>query len=287
MHGGSWRSVRRSAFALAASAFAFLLLAAQPASAMVVDYTTGLIALSGPGPSVWDAGQDSACSSSTGLSPVDDGTFNGRDDAFDGGLIVRIDSNTYDDSDGFVKFTTAEVLTSVGGDYSGLQVGRVDTALQTSPTLRSIMTFANKGTSNVTVTVEVNSNLGSDAGTVVAQTSDGDATQERLDRWVVTDDGAPTSGDPVVTLAYYGTGAKVKPNALTASANSGNDCETLQYSLTVGAGKTRAMMFFAEMHGNLKSAKKSALHFDTIAPGSPLLAGVSSTTLKQIANWAV
>ena len=278
------RMHRKGAVALSALALlAIAVFGATPASAYQISIDS--IALTGPGPTEWNqATSESTCGVSGADSPVDDGSYGSRSDAFDGGLMMAIDGSGYGDLEGYARVSSNQT-TTYGGSYSGLSVWRLDTALQQSPTLRSLLKLTNPSNGAVTVTVTVASNLGSDGNTTLVTTSSGDTTNTLADRWIVTDDTQPATGDPIVTHVLYGKGAAVKPGTLNSAAGGGNECESVDYSVKVPGGKTRYLLLFAQMHPSIKSAKKAAVPFNLLSSGSALLDGISNKVLPQIVNW--
>jgi hypothetical protein len=264
------------------SVLALALVGTVPASAfsLAIDSTI----LAGSGPTTWNmASSQSTCSSGTGDTPVSDGAWQDRSDAFDEGLMITINGTGYADQDGYADVTN-NTANTWGGLYSGLTVSEQITALPSSPTERVLVKFQNGSNKNHAPDVEFDSNVGSDSGTVLVGTSSGDKNNTLADRWIVSSDGTPT-GDPVVTHVLYGKGASVKPTNLSSKISTGIDCETLHYTVKVPAGKTRYLLFFAQMHGTNKSAMSGAAPFNKLSSGSQLLSGISKGVQAQIVNW--
>ena len=97
--------------------------------------------------SPYDYGSGGApCTSSTGgYTPVEDGSFAGAStysDAFDAGLYLNVNGSIFDDADGNGRLS-GQQLTAGPTNMSGLQVTRIERALSTSPTLRSLVRFKN------------------------------------------------------------------------------------------------------------------------------------------------
>lgn len=265
------------------SVLALAALGAVPASAFGLSIDSTL--LTGPGPSAWDLSTGvSACSSSTGDSPIDDGQFQTRDDAFDDGMMISVNGSTYADSDG-IAAVSGNTADTWGGNYSGVTVSENITALQNAPTERLLVKFQNGGSKNKSLDVEMDTNLGSDTSTANVATSSGDKINTLADRWVVSFDGDATAGDPIVTQVLYGKNPAVKPNTLSSASGAAVDCETLHYAVKVPAGKTRYLLFFVQMHGTTKAAKKDAGAFNSVSSGSAALKGISKGALPEIVNW--
>ncbi len=106
---------------------------------------------------------------------------------------------------------------------------------------RYIDQFTNRAAANRNLTASYDCNLGSDGGTVVHRTWDGDATVENTDLWAVTDD-ADGGGDPTLGHVIAGEGADIGPATFSHAAVG-----VLPYSfpaIDVAPGDTVAIMFF-------------------------------------------
>jgi hypothetical protein len=247
------------------------------------------VVLQGSGPSTWEAftNSSSGCSQ-TGFTPVDDGSLRGRTDAFDDGLIMGIDGTGFDDYDGTVPgapLAKETIETSNNIDFPALSVQRADRVLPSSDVLRTVVRFKNTDTSAQTLTIEWDSNVGSDGSTGVRGSSSGDAVYTKVDRWVVSSDNPTTPVDPVLIFALFGKGAAVKTDSVVSAIGSGVDCFTIDFSLRVQAGGTRYLMFFTEMRGTNAKGKAAAKKFNSVAAGSWLLGGLKASVLNRIANW--
>lgn len=206
-------------------------------------------------------------------------------DAYDTGLVLLIDGTAFWDEDNEGDFNSKTQTISVGPTtLSGLKVSRVDTAK--GPFLRTLVRLKNPSTTAVTVNLSWNSNLGSDGSGVVNSSSSGDNHSfERSDRWMVTSD--PTSNgwdeDPSDAFVYYGKNAAVRPSAVVATPDSGD--VDVDYSVKVPAGKTKYLLFYAEIWDTPGHAKSSMAKYDKQGLSSKLLSGISSTVRSQVVNW--
>jgi hypothetical protein len=265
------------------SVVALALLGAVPASAFGLSIDSTI--LTGPGPTTWDLSTSvSACSSGTGDSPIDDGQFATRTDGFDDGLMISINGSTYADYDGIADIS-GNTASTWGGTYSGVAVSEQITSFSSSPTERLLVKFQNSSKKSHSLDIEMDSNVGSDTSTEIVATSSGDKKNTLADRWIISNDGAPTTGDPIVTHVLFGKGAAVTPKNLSAKISTGLDCETLHYTVKVPAGKSRYLLFFVQMHGSDKTAVSGASPFNSLSSGSSLLNGISKATQSQIVNW--
>jgi hypothetical protein len=104
----------------------------------------------------------------------------------------------------------------------------------------------NTGTSTESVTLVTSNNLGSDSGTVVVNTSDGDAVAEVTDRWVTTfadyDPNTGLSPDPRLGHVLRGSGGSVGLAAVDFA--DGSDKPFWAYTFSLAAGETAIIMNF-------------------------------------------
>jgi hypothetical protein len=234
------------------------------------------------------------CEYSPGLAVGDatlDPTGINKDDAFDDGLVFWVDG----------KNVVAPLTTPAASDdavtvgpvsMSGLDVSVTYAALQTSPTLRTIATFTNPTGAAIAATIVMNTNDGSDDGTLIQGTSSGDKTVSTADRWIVSSDSDTAPGDPVNTHVVAGPGTLVAP--LTALADQGGtQCSDTgkgpmaTYNLTVPAGTTRRLLFFNDLSATNAEGLTSAARYDANpATGSTLVTGLDAPTLTEVVNWA-
>jgi hypothetical protein len=268
---------------LSFAALALVGVGSIPASAVAI--SIGSYALTGPGPSTWDtAVSDSSCSSpGSGFSPAYDGVYGTRDDAFDDGLVLSVDGTTYTDGDDYAD-VNGNTSSTYGGKMGSVVVSRVDTALKSSPTLRDLVKFSNPTKSLKSLDVEMDTNVGSDTGTVIIATSSGDLNHTANDHWVISNDGSPSTGDPVVTQVFSGKNGSAAVT-LSPGLSAGSDCVSIHYAVKVPAGKSRYLLSFLQMHGSNKTAKSGAVPFNRLSSGSPLLSGIPAKILPAIVNW--
>jgi hypothetical protein len=247
----------------------------------------GELTLAGGGPTWWDFDNgDSACVASDGFTPVDDGAFGPdqtQSDAFDGGLIVNVNGKDLRDRDGIYVTKGDDVIVD-GINVQRVHVWRVERALSTSPTLRSLIAFRNTSRTSKDLTVQWDSNLGSDGTEAVRASSSGDTSyQPRRDRWVVSSDDATTPSDPPLTFALFGKKAAVKTDSVVSGCTFGDGEFTPQFKITVPGRATRYLLFFTEMRDTNAHATNTASRFDD--PSRKLLVGLSATVKSQILNW--
>ena len=239
-------------------------------------------AMDGAGPTFWDGNTSDGCDLS-GFTPVDDGEWRSRNDAFDGGLVVGVDGSAFTDPNNYAPFPNGNTWATGPETLGTTKVIRSDRALQTSPTMQSLITLRNTDSVGHTITVEWDSNLGSDGSESVHGSSSGDTTYTQGDRWVVSSD--TTQTDPVLTFVLFGRHAAEKTFSIVHAPGDSFGCMTVTFSVHLGPGATKYMLFFTEMNGSNSRARKSAAKFDSVASGSPLLTGISTKVQHKIANW--
>lgn len=219
-----------------------------------------------------------------GYSLICDGHINGNFfDTFDGTMRTRVNSTDHNNANGSSQVDiTGQVATGFSETLFGLSVSettRFDTA---SATARMIVSFTNRGTAGITVTVGSHTNMGSDSRGVTSATSSGDTTFDALDRWMISQD--LSTGDAVSAYVMQGAGAVTADMfSVLGSAESG-DFDG-QFMLTVGAGETVSMMYFAQMYGTVADAQAGMLRFDSLSAADSLVSDLTAGELARIQNW--
>jgi hypothetical protein len=225
-----------------------------------------------------------------GFSPASDGeSDDGSNDEFDGGLILSIQGAIFEDTD-HVGDKVGEQITVGPTKLKGLRVKRVETALQGSPTLRSLIKLKNKSKQNAkkrTVTWE--SDLGADTNEVVRATSSGDSALTDSDRWLVFADDDATPGDAVGTLVLYGKGKGVKKTRVENPVADQDGCVRHTIRVKVPKKSSHYLLFFTEVHNadedGVDQAESDAAKFNKKKPGGSVLGGLKKSVKKKILNW--
>lgn len=143
---------------------------------------------------------------------------------------------------------------------------------------RYLETFTNTGSTTVTPTVTVSSNLGSNGSTQRIATSSGDLSFTTADDWLVTDD-FNGSGDP--TLAHVVAGDGERPVSVSLSG----DILSFSYGLTLAPGESRSILHYAVQAVDQSIATATANDLRALRGGA--LAGLSSVELARVANWSL
>ncbi len=267
---------------------AFSLASAMPAMATRSFVGVDGATLEGTSPSTWNSAASVTGCALTGFSPVADGEYKNRNDAFDNGLLLAIGGTAFSDLDGKIPgapLAKEAIATANDTTFPLLSVHRWDRVLPGTDTLRTLVRLRNHDVTTQALTVEWDSDMGSDDSTQVRGSSSGDASYTKADRWAVSSDNAIDPSDPVLTWVLSGKRARVHVDNVVTALGNDQTCFTVDFSLSVPAGKTRYLMFFTAMSGKNEGALASAPRFDSVTAGSPLLAGIPASSLGKIANW--
>jgi hypothetical protein len=199
-------------------------------------------------------------------------------DAFDGynGLCVSLTNATgpcaTGDPDYVIYNDNGPAATECGGRQvvlnpqaiGPLTVQRKVFVPATDEFARWVNIFTNTSGATVTFTVITSNNLGSDADTTIAGTSDGDTAAEATDHWVSTFEAfsGGTSFDPRLGHVLQGPGAPVPLSGLTFADGNGNPYWS--YALTLRPGETRSLVNFvtgqpSRAEANAKAAELAGL----------------------------
>lgn len=225
---------------------------------------------------------------------VIDASSTNHGDAFDSGLVLFVDDQQMPVTANVAK--TDQTVTVGPTPLSGLDVRLQYTALQTGPTLRTLVTLHNPTAAAVNTTVQMATNLGSDDKTVVRATSSGGLSIAPTDTWAITSDDF-TSIIPDALSTHFFAGATAPRIAPTVSDRV-FDCSDSKapngvlatFTLTLGAGETQALLFYNQVHDTLNDATDAVADFvflnDSTAD-EPLFVGLDVATEAQIVNWTI
>lgn len=238
-------------------------------------------------------GSGAPCTTTTaGYSPAVDGSYLAASDAFDGGLFLNVGGVIFDDADGNGRLT-GQQLTAGPTSMDGLQVTRIERALSTSPTLRSLVRFKNPSAKAIKTTVMWDSALGSDGSGATRTSSTAPLDSMTVaDRWVISSDDPTAPSDAPVTFVLFGAGKPVVTpgrvvEAPEATPAGDYDCVVVRYKVLVPAHTTRYLLFFTELHdpANMTSAFNGARKFNKVKVGKPVMVGISNSVASKILNW--
>lgn len=276
-------------------------LISMPALAAPLDLSTDPSVTTGFGATDWElnnsGGTDSGapfsggCGTFGGLN-ISDATSPGNDsDAYDNAWNIYVNGTILDA--GNIVDLTGTTVTAGPVAMSGLNV-TVEYFFSTTAAVGRIRPiFQNPTGSPITVTVQVPVNYGSDSSTVYEATSSGDTTVTTADRWVVS---SQSGSGEFNTLVWYGPGTPaVTPSSYTTSVFNCSDPDGLgaSFSVTIPAGATRSLVFFAGLGAitsttdSLPGAISAAATFDGPLASLPAewLTGMDGTDISEALNW--
>ena len=151
-------------------------------------------------------------------------------------------------------------------------------------------------TAAITVNVDVPINLGSDADTLIEETSSNDTEFTIADRWIITSDSSVTT-EPIITTVIYGPGTPtVAPlsvtNTVCSDINTNPEGIGFSYVITVPANASRSLMFFAGL-GDIQGTNNTingaivnvAMFNNNASIDTRLLDDLSTTDQQEILNW--
>jgi hypothetical protein len=297
-------SLRFKEFAKAAAAGAIVgALALHPVAA---DANTGSVEIHA-GNATWFVNTDITFSttSSGGLALLEATVHTAvttRNDAFDGALTWHVNASPPGDlkvgqyrSPGGTVDVTANSVIGTTQVMVGLNVHAELFFTSPKAVVRSMLILQNPTASPVTVTVDNDTNKGSDDATAFQAFSDGGSSFDAADNWAIScqDLGGNVNVcddtlDPVLTFAFSQANAPVRPTAINSIGN-GTDRQFLRYTVTVPAGATRRVVIFAQLSDTAAHAEADALLFNTndSLQSSGYFAGLSQQVESEIVNWTI
>jgi hypothetical protein len=203
---------------------------------------------------------------------------NGSNDAYDGGMRLHVNGVPFGAfAQGTLSENGREVRLGVSG-LSGLEVIRRVYVPESQAFVRYLELLRNPTDADISVVVEIDTNLGSDGSTVIVTTSDGDTVVEAADTWTVTDDATDGGGDPSLAHVYAGQGASVAPTVTVPTGRI-----VYAYEVTVPAGGRVALMHFDSQNANRSAAIAGAGFLGGLGNGT--LEGIEQDVLAEIVNF--
>lgn len=207
----------------------------------------------------------------SGNGNINDGT----NDAYDGGLNLRefpfLPIAQTEDNDREIVIGSTSI--------NGVEVTRKIYVPGDQSFARFLEIVTNTSSSTVNFTVNLDTNLGSDSGTVLVNTSSGDTIFNTDDNWLVTDD-SDGGGDPTLLHVFAGEGG-IRPDAASLSSDNLN----FGYNLTLAPGETQIVMHFASQNFDRATALTKGPELQEL--GFDALAGMSNEELAQVVNFSI
>lgn len=276
---------------------------------------------------VFDSGSFTAsntfnCNTSTSVSPAGSssnsipscrGTSSlGLTDAFDGYGGIFVDGAPYNDTDGTVDLTGTTLTTDADTMPNGLDVSSQYHLFTDKRLTRIIHKITNPTGLTVNTRVAIGGNLGSDGGTYVPNTSNGNQLIESGDTWVITHDqfvfGGVAARDPILTHVVGATGGvtaiplqipgpsntPVKSNkagnvSIQGGGPSFSDNISFGYDLSIPAGETQYVTWFVQKSASMTETNASLPDFTdtTSATAAGLFINLPVGMTGAGVNWPV
>lgn len=212
-----------------------------------------------------------------------DGHINGNYfDSFDGTMHTRVNGIQHNNNGSGTIDVTGQFATSAVQTISGLQVQERAYFDTGSATARMLASFYNPTTQAITVSIGSYTNMGSDGSGVTSATSSGNTVFDGNDRWMISQDLG--TGDAVTAYIMQGLGL-VSSDMLSVTNSAEIGQFESVFSLTVNAGETASMLYFAQMYASVSAAQAGVALFDNLASNASVLGGLTSLELSQIRNW--
>jgi hypothetical protein len=225
-----------------------------------------------------------------GFTPVDDGANDFSDDLFDGGLYLMVNGTAFGDDRENGSLSGQQLR--VGPErMSRVRITRIERALQTSPTLRSLIRFRNGTNRAKTLGIVWDSAMGADGDEATRASSNGPGmVHTRADRWITTSDDPSSPGDPPAVFSYFGPNARERVVRVVFAAEdpagaTGEGCIAVRFRITIPANSTRYMVFFTDMAQSNQDARSQARKYDHRGLGPKMLRGMGPGVRNKVLNW--
>ena len=168
----------------------------------------------------------------------------GTSDAYDGCYYLEVDGVEYTGDGTYTASPDGRTITMPVTVMGSLRVQRMMyVPASGGDWARYLDVFENTTSADVSASVRIYGNLGSDSGTSVFSSSSGDTVVSTADTWFSTDD-TDGSGDPSLAHVFQGDAASSPMSPATAASISSDNIE-YSYDVTVPAGGRVAILTFA------------------------------------------
>jgi hypothetical protein len=208
---------------------------------------------------------------------LNDGGFGSAGDAYDGAYYLSVAGNQFPCINVGTPTQGGREVVIGPSDITGLRVSRHVYVPTAGGYARYLETLDNPGASDITVSVSVNGNLGSDNATRVIV-----APSATDNRYAVT---ADNGFDPALAHVFAGSGA---PVSATAQFVAPSDQVRYSWNVTVPAGGRVSLLHFAVQRatGNTTAAQAQAEALATETQAG-MFDGISSADRATIKNFVV
>ena len=216
--------------------------------------------------------------------------LDGTNDAFDGGMLLRVNGITVDPQAASVDLNGREV-NSAPVLIAGVAVSRSilvsDAAISATGFARFLDSFTNTTDAAITITVTTRTNSGADNDLTILNSTDGVPGLTTGDTGFVTTDGALNADSPVMIAYGDGEAGSLAPTSATVL---GDDI-TITHTLTLQPGETQSLLQFVTQteNSNIGPASLDLTAFTQAATdlaAAGFLAGLSREEQLSIVNYS-
>ena len=210
----------------------------------------------------------------------------GNNDAFDCAYFLRVGGTSYNSippdatEDGGREVVTDTVI------MNNLQVNRKIFVPTDDAFARFLEILVNPTGSNIAVQVEIDSELGSNGGTLIISSSSGDTILDASDDYFTSDDGSDGGEDPSLAHVFSCDGASVEPTNIEQNfQNQATELDQIRYTFNVNvpANGRVIIMHFSSQNEDRVTAAASAQSLLSLQGSA--LSGLSSDEMSDIVNF--
>jgi hypothetical protein len=203
---------------------------------------------------------------------------NGTSDAYDGGLRLSVNGVSFGNFSLAANEDARRELRLGPFAVENLRVTRKIFVPTTAAFARFLEIIENPSPDIVRAIVMVSTNLGSDSGTMLVNTSSGDTTFNTADDFIITDDFSNGSGDPTLAHVFVGPNAAFRPTAVSL----GGDNLSFTFDVMIPGDDRMIIMHFASQNTNRAVAATSATQLHDLTGDT--LTGLTPEELQDIIN---
>ena len=206
----------------------------------------------------------------------------GSNDAYDGMYYLEINEDYYDGN--FVAFEENDrEFIFDEENISGLTVSRkLMVPTTTNGFGRYLEILTNTTGDPIVANVRIYGNLGSDSGTKLIRTSNGDKVVSTTDYWMVTDDKMDGSWDPSLGHLWDGTAGNKRIDFVSLS---GDNLEYGWEDITIAPGETKIFMHFAIQQNTRAEVLAKIFKLSNNVDTLPITMGMTEAEISAVQNW--
>ncbi|HRY36253.1 MAG TPA: peptidoglycan-binding protein [Candidatus Magasanikbacteria bacterium] len=206
----------------------------------------------------------------------------GSNDAYDGMYYLEISGEQYNGNFAAFEENDREFVFDQE-TISNLNVSRKLIVPTTTNGFGRYLEIINNPTEEpVTINVRVYGNLGSDGGTKLIRTSNGDRILTTEDYWLSTDDSRDGGYDPSLGHLWDGNGGSDRIDSVELS---GDDLEYYWNNVTINPGETKIYMHFAIQRNTRDEVLAKLFKLSNNVDSLPITVGMTNEEISAVQNW--